>query len=449
MRIHFIAIGGSAMHNLALALHDAGHIVTGSDDEIYEPSRSRLEEVGLLPAQYGWYTDKIAPNIDAVILGMHARANNPELIAAQKLGLRIYSYPEFVASQSTDKTRIVVAGSHGKTTTTSIIMHALSASGIDYDYLVGAQLEGFDRMVKLSDASIIILEGDEYLSSPIDRIPKMMHYRPDVAIITGIAWDHINVFPTFENYVDQFRNFVQDMNRESLLYYYKHDASMQKILSEGNVECQAIGYDQIELSEDGFIKIDTDKFNINLIGNHNLQNIKAAELVCGKLGLSQKDFYRSIDSFTGAHKRLELLREGHDQKGYIYLDFAHAPSKVKATVQAVKDWYGDTSLVAVFELHTYSSLNRDFIPQYRHALNAADEAVVYFSEHALEMKKMPALDLDFIQASFAHPNLKVISDAKELYLLIKSYLSPDHNLLLMTSGTFGNMDLKALLTTET
>lgn len=448
MRIHFIAIGGSAMHNLALALHDYGHVVTGSDDEIYEPSRSRLAQEGLLPEQFGWYTDKIEPNIDAIILGMHARANNPELNRAKELGLRIYSYPEFIAEQCTKKTRVVVAGSHGKTTTTSIIMHALSHAGLDYDYLVGAQLEGFDRMVKLSDAGIIILEGDEYLSSPIDRRPKMMHYNPSIAIVTGIAWDHINVFPTIENYVDQFRQFVLSMNPDSTLYYYQNDNFMNTIIEEGNARCRVIGYSQIDVDEDKCVIIEDTKFQIKLIGNHNLQNIKSAELVCAQLGVSRTTFYESLRTFSGANKRLQILQKGIDGRGNIYLDFAHAPSKVAATTKAVKEWYPNTRLVAVFELHTFSSLNRDFIPQYKGVLEAADQAAVFFSEHALQMKKMPQLEIEFIREAFDHSNLSVFSERADLEDFLKAQIVEEINLLLMTSGTFENLPIASILSIE-
>jgi UDP-N-acetylmuramate: L-alanyl-gamma-D-glutamyl-meso-diaminopimelate ligase len=306
MRIHFIAIGGSAMHNLALALHDYGHTVTGSDDEIYEPSRSRLSDSGLLPREYGWYTDKIEPNIYAIILGMHARKDNPELLRAQELGLKIYSYPEFVASQSMEKTRIVIAGSHGKTTTTSIILHALSSKEIEYDYLVGAQLDGFDRMVKLSDAGIIILEGDEYLSSPIDRRPKMMHYKPNIAVITGVAWDHINVFPTFDNYVDQFRLFINDMSDSDQLFIYEKDEHLKTLLAEDKHRCSIEFYDQINLTKENQYVVGENRYDIKLIGNHNMQNIIAAEKVCLMLGLTLDDFYDSLQTFTGANKRLQL-----------------------------------------------------------------------------------------------------------------------------------------------
>jgi len=441
MRIHFIAIGGSAMHNLALALHDYGHTITGSDDEIYEPSRSRLSDSGLLPQEFGWYPEKIDANIEAIILGMHARIDNPELMKAQELGLKIYSYPEFVAAQSMDKTRVVIAGSHGKTTTTSIILHALSSKGIDYDYLVGAQLEGFDRMVKLSDAGIIILEGDEYLSSPIDRRPKMMHYKPNIAVITGVAWDHINVFPTLDNYVDQFRLFINDMKELDQVYIYENDYHLETIIKENNHNCKVETYDQINLTKDNQFTVGANQYSIKLIGNHNMQNILAAEKVCLQLGLTKDDFYNSLQTFTGANKRLQVLKKGNGIAGNVYLDFAHAPSKVKATTDAIKDWYKEATLVAIFELHTFSSLNAEFLPQYTGALDSADVAFVLFSEHALKMKKMPALEKAFVEKCFAHSNICICTNSLDLKREINKYDLPNSNLLLMSSGTFDGMEL--------
>lgn len=441
MRIHFIAIGGSAMHNLALALHDYGHKVTGSDDEIYEPSRSRLSDSGLLPRAYGWFINKIEPKIDAIILGMHARQDNPELLKAQELGLNIYSYPEFVASQSMGKVRVVVAGSHGKTTTTSIILHALSSKRIEYDYLVGAQLDGFDRMVKLSDAGIIILEGDEYLSSPIDRRPKMMHYKPNIAVITGVAWDHINVFPTFANYVDQFRLFINDMTESDQLFIYDDDEYLKTIISEDNHSCNVEVYNQIYLTKKNQYEVGENRYDIKLIGNHNMQNILAAEKVCLQLGLTSDEFYDSLQTFTGANRRLQIIKKGSDIGGNIYLDFAHAPSKVKATTDAVKDWFKAAPLIAVFELHTFSSLNSEFLPQYKGTLDSAQAAFVLFSEHALEMKKMPALDITFVKECFSHHNIKVVTNSKELRKELNKYDLEESNLLLMSSGTFDEMEL--------
>ncbi|MEE9438141.1 MAG: Mur ligase family protein [Saprospiraceae bacterium] len=441
MRIHFIAIGGSAMHNLALALHDQGHIITGSDDEIYEPSRTRLDKAGLLPKTYGWYIEKIEPKIDAIILGMHAHIDNPELLRAQKLNIPIYSYPEFVAKQSKNKRRVVIAGSHGKTTTTSIIMHALSFANVDYDYLVGAQLKGFDRMVRLSDSDLIILEGDEYLSSPIDRRPKMMHYNPDIAVITGIAWDHINVFPTLENYENQFQCFVSNMAHDSCLFYYSKDEAMVKIINNEEHNCKTVSYNKVEVDKNKNIVDNNKSYLLNLIGNHNLQNIKAAQLVCNEIGVSNDIFFNSLSTFAGASKRLQILKKSSSGNGNVYLDFAHAPSKVKATTQAVKDWYPDAPLLAVFELHTYSSLNKDFLPQYKNTLAAADIVIIYFSKHALEMKRMPMLNRAYIKKCFDHLNIIVVDNNQEFKNLLASHKKNKNNTLFMTSGTFDGIDL--------
>lgn len=438
MRIHFIAIGGSAMHNLALALHDIGHEITGSDDEIYEPSKSRLAQAGLLPDQYGWHSEKITPNLDAIILGMHATKDNPELLRAQALNIPVYSYPEFVANHAKNKLRVVVAGSHGKTTTTSMIMHVLSKQGMDYDYLVGAQLKGFDRMVKLSDAPVIILEGDEYLSSPIDRRPKMLHYQPQVAVITGVSWDHINVFPTEEDYVDQFRLFVKGLDHDAVVYYFTQDSHLTNIANEVN------GVDMRPYSsvahDKGEVVVDGRRYPLSVIGRHNMQNIEAARLVCQELGVEGHDFFRAIGDFEGAHKRLQPLRPASSTSGPVYLDFAHAPSKVMATTSAVKEWYDDRELVAVLELHTYSSLNKDFLPQYKSALDFADRAYVYYSAHAMKIKNMPPLDPSQVAAAFDHDHLEVISDKSEMHQLISSLLEGNQTTLLMSSGTFDGYD---------
>ncbi len=439
--IHFIAIGGSAMHNLALALHDMGHHVTGSDDEIYEPSKTRLKKEGLLPDSFGWYPENIHTGIDAIILGMHARPDNPELAKAKEIGVPIYSYPEYLALQSKNQKKIVIAGSHGKTTTTAIVMHILKNLSIDFDYMVGAQLEGFDRMVRLSDAPIIILEGDEYLSSPIDRRPKMMHYDPDIAVVTGVAWDHINVFPTFENYEDQFRQFIGNMREGTKLFYYGSDSSLSKIIAEDNHKCDASPYTHIHNTGES-IDLDGKTYQLNIIGNHNMQNIAAARKVCTELGIRDDDFFKALQDFKGAAKRLQYrgLRGGYR----VYQDFAHAPSKVKATCDAVKDWFNEDKLYAVVELHTFSSLNKDFIPNYKGCLQKADEAIVVYDDHTLEMKRMPPLDPDYVAAQFDHPNIRVLSSTKEVHKVLKE-LTKDGNLLLMSSGTFGSLDYDGLL----
>lgn len=440
--IHFIAIGGSAMHNLALALHDMGHIVTGSDDEIYEPSRSRLAAAELLPEEFGWYPDKLHKGIDAIILGMHARADNIELLRAKELGLPIYSYPEYVARASADQQCVVIAGSHGKTTTTAMIMHVLTKYDYDYDYLVGAQLEGFDRMVRLSGAPLIILEGDEYLSSPIDRRPKIMHYKPNIAVITGVAWDHINVFPSYDIYEDQFRQFVHAMHSGSHLIHYAHDQSLQQIVGEGGYLCSTEPYDITQQQGSGVVASDGSHYQINVIGAHNLQNMAAAYAVCSRLGLTESQFYDAIQDFRGAAKRLQY--RGARGSYRVYQDFAHAPSKVKATTTAVKEWFGAEKLYAVLELHTFSSLNREFLPLYAGALSAADAAYVVYDDHTLAMKKMPPLDQQFVKDQFGMEDLQVITDNKAVQQII-SDLPRDGNLLMMSSGTFGGLQWDLLV----
>lgn len=439
MRIHLIAVGGAAMHNIALDLQSGGHIVTGSDDEIYEPSLGRLKKAGILPDKFGWFPERISKEIDFVILGMHAREDNPELVKALQLKIPVYSYPEFIYRHSINKKRVVIAGSHGKTTTTAMILHVLNKLGYDFDYLVGAQLHGFDRMVKLSDAPIIIIEGDEYLSSPIDRIPKIHHYKPNIAVITGIAWDHINVFPTFENYKEQFSKFIGTMEKESKLIFFEPDEELSIIVKKSN-HPMPTPYHKLEVNNDKKVEFDGDVYDISIIGNHNLQNMQAAMLVCENLGISGRNFMQAISDFNGASKRLQKLSDNGNRK--IYLDFAHAPSKVKATTDAFKEWFGYKKLLAVLELHTFSSLNIDFLPLYKLSLDAADNAIVFYNEHTLKMKKMPPLDEDFIKESFGHTNLRIFTDEKLLHEYIADSTFKDFNVLLMTSGNFNKMSLE-------
>lgn len=434
--IHLIAIGGAAMHNIALDLHSQGHQVTGSDDEIYEPSLSRLKEVGICPPTFGWYPEKISSDIDIVILGMHAKADNPELLRAQQLGIKVYSYPEFVYAHAIDKKRVVIAGSHGKTTTTAMVMHVLNKFQVEFDYLVGAQLEGFERMVKLTQAPLIIIEGDEYLSSAIDRVPKIHHYRPHIAVITGIAWDHINVFPTFDLYKDQFRIFGQTIMDQGVLIYDQQDAALVSVMEQIK-DVQKIPYQGLTLSDGHNIIFNEIEYPISVIGNHNLQNMNAARLVCQELNIDAPSFFTAISDFKGANKRLQKISEINGR--VVYLDFAHAPSKVKATTASFKHWFVDKKLLAVLELHTFSSLNKEFIIQYKDSLNAADEAIVFYNEHTLKMKNMPPLDEAFIKESFNHPLLEVCTDESKLYDYIKR--QDQSNILLMTSGNFNKMSM--------
>ncbi len=445
-RVHFIAIGGSAMHNLAIALHKKGYQVSGSDDEIFEPSKGRLNSYGLLPMSMGWNPDKISKNLDAIILGMHARKDNPELLKAQELGLKIFSYPEFLYEQSKDKKRVVIGGSHGKTTITAMILHVLNKLHIDCDYMVGAKLDGFEVMVKLTEeAPIMVIEGDEYLTSPIDRRPKFHLYKPDIAILTGIAWDHINVFPTFEIYVDQFRIFIELVNPKGALAYCELDEHLNKLVPETAPELKKLPYaiPKYEIDENGqtFIFDNEEKIRLKVFGEHNLMNLNGARLVCNELGISNSEFYKSISSFKGASNRLELIGENQNTK--VYKDFAHSPSKLKATTNAVKQQYKNKKLIACMELHTFSSLNADFLGQYAGAMDLADTAIVYFSKHAIEHKKLKMISSEEVKQGFAREDLLVFTDSQELQDYLKAIDYSDKNLLIMTSGNLDGVDLKA------
>ena len=439
LRVHFIAIGGAAMHNIALDLHAQGHLVTGSDDEIYEPSLSRLTKVGIAPKKFGWDEANITQDIDIVVLGMHAREDNPELVKARELGLTIMSYPAFVYERSKDKQRIVIAGSHGKTTTTAMILHVLKKLGVSFDYLVGAQLEGFDRMVKLTDAPLIIIEGDEYLSSPLDRVPKIHHYKPHISVTTGIAWDHINVFPTFEVYKEQFSIYFDMIESGGTLIYYTDDAVLNEIVLKAKDDIIKLPYTGLVKNDEMSVVFENEIYPVSIIGNHNLQNLNAARLVCLTLGINTRRFFKAIADFSGANKRLQKLNDSKDR--LVFLDFAHAPSKVKATTTSVKEWYGNKKLLAVLELHTFSSLNRAFLPQYINSLAAADQAIVFYNKHTLEMKQMPDLDVSYIQECFGYPGLIVLTDKEELSNLLKGDDYKEYNILLMTSGNFDKMSL--------
>ncbi|NND63969.1 MAG: peptidoglycan synthetase, partial [Flavobacteriaceae bacterium] len=390
MRIHFIAIGGSAMHNLALALHEKGYQITGSDDEIFDPSKSRLQAKNLLPDSYGWFPSKITANLDAVILGMHAKADNPELLQAKELGIPIYSYPEFLYDQSKNKTRVVIGGSHGKTTITSMILHVMHYHDREVDYMVGAQLEGFDTMVHLTEENdFMVLEGDEYLSSPIDRRPKFHLYKPNIALLSGIAWDHINVFPTFENYVEQFEIFLQQITPGGTLVYNTEDPEVKRISEETTHQIKKCPYQTPSYEvNDGTTYLDTPEgpMPIEVFGKHNLNNLEGARWICQLMGVDAEDFYEAIATFKGASKRLEKIAE--TPNSVAYKDFAHSPSKVAATTTAVKNQYPERELLACLELHTYSSLNPEFLNEYRGALDSADKAVVFYSPHAVEIKKL-------------------------------------------------------------
>ena len=446
MHYHFIAIGGSAMHNLAIALHLKGDSITGSDDEIFEPSKSRLAKYNLLPSEVGWDINRIHSNIDAVILGMHARKDNPELIKAQKLGLSIYSYPEFIYEQTKDQLRIVIGGSHGKTSITSMILHVLSKNNINHNYMVGAQLEGFDCMVKLSkEAKIAVLEGDEYLSSPIDRRPKFHLYQPEIAVVSGIAWDHINVFPTFENYVEQFRIFIDKVGKNGRVIYFEDDNVLKELVLNSSSKAIKIPYctfpNQIK-NGITYVRTEKEEIPLEIFGDHNLQNLNAAYHVCIQLGMKSVDFFSAIRSFKGASKRLELVQK--NQSTAIYKDFAHSPSKLKATTSALKNQYPNRKLIACMELHTFSSLNKSFLDQYNGTMQGADVAFVYFNKKTLKHKKLDDLSAEDVKKAFAGENVTVLNSSKEMVNCLLKMKWEQQNLLLMSSGNFDGIQFTEL-----
>jgi len=430
MNIHFIAIGGAAMHNLALAVASKqGYHVTGSDDEIFDPAKSHLEAAGLLPKEIGWHPERITPDLDAVILGMHARQDNPELIKARELGIKIYSFPEYLYEQTKEKTRIVVGGSHGKTTTTAMILYVLNKLGIESDYMVGAQIEGFERMVRLSDtAKYAVFEGDEYLTSPLDLRSKFHLYHPHVAILTGIAWDHINVFPTFPQYVDTFRTFVSLIEKDGHLIYYKGDENLCSIADTARKDIVCHPYEALQ----------TDR-QLGVFGKHNLQNMHAAMLACEQIGITEEQFLDAIQDFSGASNRLELIEKQADRVAY--KDFAHSPSKLRATINAVREEYPAMRLVAAMELHTFSSLMAEFLPQYNGCMAEADIAYVYFNPKVVEHKRLTPITKEEVAEAFASPNIRVFTDSAELQAALRQHDYKNTALLMMSSGTFDGINI--------
>ncbi len=443
MRIHFIAIGGSAMHNLAIALQKKGYQISGSDDFIYEPSASRLAKYHLFPDLLGWEPSRITKDLDAVILGMHAKLNNPELLKAQELGLRIYSYPEYIYEQSKDKLRVVIGGSHGKTTITSMILHVLKYCGKSFDYLVGAQLAGFETMVQITDAPLIIIEGDEYLASPIDRRPKFHLYKADLAVISGIAWDHINVFKTFNDYKLQFEKFIDTIENNGKLIYCEADEDLVKVVNESKKEIQKIPYGlPLNSVHDGITYLEPDHLPIKIFGDHNLLNLNAARLICNELGVDNKTFTKAISTFEGASKRLELLASYEFTN--VYKDFAHSPSKLTATIAAVKHQFPDRKLFACIELHTFSSLNIDFLDTYANSMDLADEAIVFIDNNTFLNKNLTPFNQKEVREKFKNNNLLFFNNIINLENHIKSINFTCSNLLLMSSGNYSGMDLQKL-----
>lgn len=442
MKVHFIAIGGSVMHQLAIALKRKGYEVTGSDDEIFEPAIENLKKEGILPNHTGWFPEKIQPEIDAVILGMHAKNDNAELNKATELGLKIYSFPEYIYQESRQKTRIVVGGSHGKTTTTSMIMHVLKKTGKYFDYLVGAKLEGFEQSVNITDAPVIVCEGDEYPASAIDKRPKFHFLFPHIAILTGIAWDHINVFPTFSIYLEQFSIFIDKIAPGGLLIYNETDSVLRKLVEEHPSTVRRIPYSCMQHHNENdktVITLEGNSAALKIFGNHNMLNLQAAYLVCKELGIEPLDFLKAMEDFAGAAKRLELIAKIDSL--LVYRDFAHAPSKVKATMNAMKYQFPDRKLIAILELHTYSSLNIAFIQEYKNALELADLAVVFYSRHALELKKLPELKKQDVYEGFNKEGLLVINDTEALQQWMLQQHYNNATLLLMSSGNYDGLDI--------
>ena len=444
MRIHFIAIGGSAMHNLAIALQQKGYQITGSDDTVHDPSKTRLANKGLLPEEFGWYPEKITTDLDAIILGMHAKKDNPELLRAEELGLKIYSYPEFLYEQSKDKTRVVIGGSHGKTTITSMILHVLNYHDREVDYMVGAQLDGFDTMVHLTEENeFIVLEGDEYLSSPIDMRPKFHLYKPNIALLSGIAWDHINVFPTFENYVEQFSIFTDSLTNGGIMVYNEEDAILKDVVESSTHPIKKYPYKTPDyFIENGITYLETPEGDLPLeiFGEHNLQNLAGAKWICQHMGIDEDEFYEAIASFKGASKRLEKIAE--NSSAVVFKDFAHSPSKVAATTAAVKNQYSKRTLLACLELHTYSSLNAEFLSEYKGALDKADKAVVFYSPHAVKIKQLDEVTKEQIAKAFERDDLIIYTNPQEFKEFLFSQDIDNTALLLMSSGNYGGLDFE-------
>ncbi|MEO8721029.1 MAG: Mur ligase family protein [Ginsengibacter sp.] len=447
MQIHFISIGGSVMHQLAIALKIKGYQISGSDDEIFEPASSNLKKAEIYPNKLGWNPENITHSLDAVILGMHAKPDNPELNKAVELGLKIFSFPEYIFHESIHKKRIAIGGSHGKTSTTAMIMHVLKNAGFDFDYLVGARLHGFDQSVKITDAPLIVCEADEYPASAIEKRPKFHFLFPHIAVITGIAWDHINVFPTFDFYLEQFIIFINKIEKNGLLIYNQTDPVLEKLIKENyRQDLKYIPYHlPYHVIENGitYLSIGKEKTPLKIFGDHNLLNLQASYFVCKELGLDDAGFLNGIASFEGAAKRLELIAQKNNN--HVYRDFAHAPSKVKASINAIKQQFPDKKLIAILELHTFSSLNKDFMQEYKGALENANEAIVFYSKHALELKRMAPLDPQKVKDGFQKDNLKVITERKNLEEKLKVLNINNSNFLFMSSGNYDGMDILATL----
>ena len=445
MRIHIISIGGAVMHNIAIALKEQGHEVTGSDDEIYDPSRGRLERVGLLPSKMGWRPEMLGAHIDFCILGMHAKSGNPEIQEARLLGLPLYSFPEFIVRHAEDKKRVVIAGSHGKTTTTAMVMHVLRANEYEFDFLVGGEVEGFRHTVRLSEAPLMIIEGDEYLSSALDKRPKFLHYSPQISVITGIAWDHINVFPTYESYEQAFRDYLADLDDEARVFYYAPDERLSELVEQGGGK--AIGYEGLPYSVDEIgggltFELEGVSYKAEVQGVHNMQNMSATVHVCRSLGLTNEQIGSALATFSTPDKRLQLLGEKNGIR--VIRDYAHAPSKVRTTLASIMEQYPNEKWAVVSELHTYSSLNKKFLPHYAGALDGAERAMVFYSPKTLEIKEMEPMEASDIRAGFERDDIEVGTTRKDLERFLADASSAGNSLMMMSSGTFGGVNLESL-----
>lgn len=444
-RIHFIAIGGSVMHNLAIALKNQGHTVTGSDDEIFEPSRSALEKSGLLPRAEGWDANRIDTSLDVVILGMHAKKDNPELLKAQQLGLKIYSFPEYIYNHSVDKQRVIIAGSHGKTTITGIVVHVLNYFNRSFDYVIGARIKGVDNPVKLSDAPLIVIEGDEYLCSALDPTPKFLRYQHHIGLISGVAWDHANVFPTEEAYLKEFDKFADQTPKSGILIFCDTDPMVSVVGNKQREDVISVPYKAhphaVENGQE-FLTNGKERIPIKIFGNHNLQNITGAKELLKKIGISSEQFYKAIQTFEGAAGRLEKVKE--TSSTVVFKDYAHAPSKVKASVRAVKELYPNREVVPCLELHTFSSLNKAYLPQYKDSLKGLNNAIVFFNPQKVKAKNLEPLTEADIKNAFGNNSLKVFDDAQKLEEYLKTQNWANKNLLMMSSGNFAGADVKTL-----
>ncbi|MCX7954252.1 MAG: Mur ligase family protein [Bacteroidales bacterium] len=444
MRYHIISIGGSAMHGLAIELHKQGHIVTGSDDEIFEPSLSKLRQNNLLPEKIGWFPEKITKEIDAVIVGMHAKIDNPEYIKAKELNIKCYSYPEFIYEQSKNKQRIVIAGSYGKTTITAVIMHVLKCANVDFDYVIGSYVDGFDNTIRFSAAPLMVIEGDEYLSAPFDPTPKINHYKPHIALINGISWDHVNVFETFEKYVNVFSEFIDTIIDNGTLLWNENDEVLATIVAKKKLNISKISYNILDyLIEEGKwkVKINKNTYPISLIGEHNIINIAGAYEICRLLKIDEEFFFKSLATFKGANKRLQKIYDSEDL--VVFLDFAHSPAKVKATIEAVKKTYPNHTIIACLELHTYSSLQKHFLINYKGTMSKADKKYIYINPHVFKLKNYPIIEADFINKAFDSEKVKVYYEAKQLFYDVESSITNKSVILLMSSGNFNNFDFNS------